>query len=63
MYLFAAVKCILKSKLTKEDLDALAVEVKAMEMLRYNPNFVGYLDFFNEKYVILRFIYICGGVV
>lgn len=36
----AAVKEILKSPLTKEDLEALAVEVKAMELLRDHINFV-----------------------
>jgi hypothetical protein len=36
----AAVKEILKQPLTKEDLEALAVEVKAMELLRDNINFV-----------------------
>ena len=46
-----AVKCILKSKLTKEDMDALAVEVKAMEMLKDHPNFVRIIDFFNERCV------------
>ena len=46
-----AVKCILKKKLTKEDMDALAVEVKAMEMLKDHPNFVRIIDHFNEKCV------------
>ena len=36
----AAAKCIEKKNLTKEDMEALAVEVKAMEMLRDNKNFV-----------------------
>jgi len=36
----AAVKCILKAPLTKEDLEALAIEVKAMQLLRDNKNFV-----------------------
>jgi hypothetical protein len=46
-----AVKCILKSKLTKEDMDALAVEVEAMERLKDHPNFVRIIDHFNEKCV------------
>jgi hypothetical protein len=45
----SAVKCIRKDRLTKEDLDALTVEVKAMEMLKDHPNFVKYYDFFSEK--------------
>lgn len=47
----AAAKCIKKDNLTKEDLEALAVEVKAMELLTDHPNFVKYYDFFSEKYV------------
>lgn len=47
-------KCIKKDALTKEDLEALTVEVKAMEMLRDHPNFVRYYDFFSEKYVRCR---------
>ncbi len=38
--LVAAAKCILKAPLTKEDLEALAVEVKAMQLLSDNKNFV-----------------------
>ena len=38
--LIAAAKCILKAPLTKEDLEALAVEVKAMQLLSDNKNFV-----------------------
>jgi hypothetical protein len=38
--LTAAAKCILKAPLTKEDLEALAVEVKAMQLLSGNKNFV-----------------------
>jgi hypothetical protein len=41
-------------KLTKEDMDALAVEVKAMEMLKDHPNFVRIIDHFNEKCVAPR---------
>jgi len=55
----AAVKCILKAPLTKEDLEALAVEVKAMELLRDTKSFVKILDFYNEKdhfYIVLELI-------
>lgn len=45
----AAAKCIKKEPLTKDDLEALAVEVKAMELLKDHPNFVQYYDFFSEK--------------
>ena len=38
--LIAAAKCILKAPLTKEDLEALAIEVKAMQLLSDNKNFV-----------------------
>jgi hypothetical protein len=46
---FAAVKCIKKAKLTKEDLDALNVEVQAMKLLDNHPNFVQFYDFFSER--------------
>jgi len=47
----SAAKCIKKSALTKEDLEAFAVEVQAMQMLSSHPNFVAYYDFFSEKWV------------
>ena len=45
----AAAKCIRTSALTKEDMEALAVEVKAMELLRDHRGFVRIIDFFNES--------------
>jgi hypothetical protein len=45
----AAVKCIRRDKLTPEDLAALAIEVKAMQLLKENPYFIKYVDFFTEK--------------
>lgn len=44
-----AVKCITKATLTPEDLAALTIEVKSMQMLNGHPNFVQYYDFFDEK--------------
>lgn len=44
-----AVKFIDKKALTAEDLAALEVEVKAMEILSSHPNFVRLYDFFAEK--------------
>lgn len=45
----AAVKFIDKKALTPEDLAALEIEVKAMEVLSSHPNFVRLYDFFAEK--------------
>jgi len=60
--MIVAVKCIKKDKLTKEDLEALSVEVKSMEMLRDNPFFVKYYDFFSEKdYFFIVLELISGG--
>ena len=45
----AAVKFIDKKALTPEDLAALEIEVKAMEILSSHSNFVRLYDFFAEK--------------
>jgi calcium/calmodulin-dependent protein kinase I len=50
---------MLKSSLTDEDKAALAVEVKAMQMLNGHPNFVTLYDFFDEEthfYLVLELI-------
>ncbi len=44
-----AAKVIRKRDLTPEDTAALAVEVKAMTMLRQHPNFVHIVEHFSEK--------------
>lgn len=44
-----AAKVMQKSALTPEDIAALAVEVRAMELLSEHPNFVKYYDFYDEK--------------
>lgn len=54
-----AAKCIKKSALTKEDLEAFAVEVQAMQMLSSHPNFVAYYDFFSEK----DYFYLCMEII
>lgn len=54
-----AVKVMIKSQLTKEDLDALSIEVKAMQMLTGHPNFVGFYDFFDEA----EHFYLCMEII
>jgi hypothetical protein len=46
-----AAKCIKKRDLTKEDIDALAVEVQAMKLLKSHPNFVHMQESLSEKCV------------
>ncbi len=46
-----AAKCIKKAALTPEDTAALAIEVKAMQIMRQHPNFVHLIEYFSEKFV------------
>ena len=57
-----AAKVIIKSRLTPEDLAALNVEVRAMDLLKDHPNFVKCHDFFSEKdYFYLTMELLTGG--
>lgn len=54
-----AAKIMLKSSLSDEDKAALAVEVRAMQMLNGHPNFVQLYDFFDEDthfYLVMELI-------
>ena len=55
-------KCIKKATLTAEDLAAIDVEVKAMELLNNHPNFVHMYEMFAEKdYFFIVLELISGG--
>jgi calcium/calmodulin-dependent protein kinase I len=56
-----AVKCIDKKALTPEDLAALKIEVKAMELLSDNPFFIKYFDFFEEPTMFYLVIELISG--
>ena len=57
-----AAKVIDKRKLTPEDLAALNVEVKAMDLLKEHPNFVKCHDFFSEpNFFYLTMELLTGG--
>lgn len=56
-----AVKCILVSKLTKEDEDALKVEIEVMRTLKH-PNLVQFIDYFEDaEYCFLIMELMTGG--